>query len=49
MNAIAIGKVVDSKSSNYSVGDLVLGLFRWREHSVQDEKPAAGLPVTKIK
>lgn len=48
MNSVAIGKVVDSKSSSYSVDDLVLGQFRWTEYSVQDEKPAVALPVAKI-
>lgn len=48
MNAVAVGQVVSSKSANYAVGDLVLGLLKWREYSVQDEKPAAGRPLNKI-
>jgi len=38
MEGAAIGKVLDSNSSRYSVGDVVMSDFGWRDHYVAEEK-----------
>ena len=37
MEGAAIGKVLDSNSSNYSVGDVVISEYGWRDHYIAEE------------
>src|ERR1700737_4900573 len=34
----AVGRVVDSKSPNFSVGDFVTGYWGWQEHAAADAR-----------
>ena len=38
MEGAAIGKVLDSNSSQFSVGDVVMSDFGWRDHYIAEEK-----------
>ena len=37
MEGAAIGKVLDSNSSHYSVGDVVISEYGWRDHYIAEE------------
>ena len=38
-----VGKVVESKSNQFAVGDYVLGMKGWREYWISDGNPASGI------
>ncbi len=41
-------RVTESKHKDYAVGDLVVGDFGWRTHSISDGSPSPMFPVRKI-
>ena len=50
MEGAAIGKVLDSNSSNYSVGDVVVSEYGWRDHYIAEESKLLKIePITKTK
>jgi NADPH-dependent curcumin reductase CurA len=38
MRAFCVGKVIYSKSGNFKVGDLVLGMLGWQKFAVMNQK-----------
>jgi NADPH-dependent curcumin reductase len=46
MRGACVGRVVESRHSDYEVGELVLGVFGWQDYSVSDG--GGPLPVTKV-
>lgn len=41
-------RVTESKNKDYAVGDLVVGDFGWRTHTISDGTPGIMFPVRKI-
>ena len=42
-------RVLESKNADYSVGDMVQGMFGWATHAISDGKVKPGLPYEAIK
>ena len=42
-------RVLESKNADYSVGDLVQGMFGWTTHSISDGKVKPGMPYEAMK
>ena len=45
LNGAAVGEVVESRSPDYDVGDLVSNMSGWREYSVVDGRFSSKLPA----
>ena len=41
--------MIESENADYSVGDLVVGLFGWATHTISDGKVKPGMPYEAIK